>query len=1313
MTVTRASFRSCTEAPTSRWSDSASGSRCLRQERDSTLNSISAHLANIVSLRFDSNVARLQAGDFDGLTGMQELEIYSNTGLSSLPAGIFDELTALTLLYLSSNALSSVPAGVFDQLTALRELHLSTNTLSSLPAGVFDRLTNLVTLDLHRNGLTSLSAGIFDELTALEILLLELNNLTTLPDNIFQNLTNLTQLGLDANPNSVNPVTFRPNANAGPDRTVLQGAEVALDGTDSVNDGPWGTNVTYRWVKTGGPDVTLSDAAAAMTAFTAPKAGDPIVFRLTVTGRGGDYRNTDEVAVTVLPTLVSNVGQADAANSDGFEVDSSAWAAQGFTADAGSPDGYTLSGIGVVVQSVGAGTVTPAVGVYDDNGGEPGALVHRLSLSGTLSGGTLSSGTLAEGTAIFTAPGGATLDAGAKYYVRFAASAGSYNIRLTGSNAEDSVSADGWSIEDNRRGSDGTVTATKLKVAVLGFSDEPGFVSITGLNADWPQMGEQLVATLDDANGGVTNLTWRWRRYDDRTEGWRNISGAHASTYTVTSNDVGRYLQAVASYDDVASDGNTASKTAVNSTAESSTLISNGDEDVHPSYVARPTGDVAFASSFTTGNAHGGYRFAGVHLNIDRSAGGTPKLSIYRSNNPQGWQPGLLLRELTFSSSSDAGEVWETLDPLTLAPNTTYFVVAGVASGGTYEIGVASAGGGESGDFGGSGFSVGDHLHHTVEGVWHVLVIASADEDQYIPVIMAVYGDERPLQVSDLTASSESEDCTDGTDGGATCRITMVDGGGAFYGSIHRSDDTDRVRVPLTSGTTYRIEVRPRKGVDRSLRCTTVTGIYRTDGALVSTDTRVPSRYYSPDADAAQSFTAPDSADFDIGLTANCDTDSISHSSQPTGRYSVIVLDSSVRRSVSEGDTDLPGNTSTTGYLGLHQTVTGSFPHFQGSLGGTRSDSDWFRMDLEAGATYRFPRTGIPAVTVKDEDGNTVWQSTNSQTFTPNYSGTYHLVAEYAERISSNSLRVAREYSVNLEVMPNSGFGTFIVIRWVGEHKEVRALKQVSATAATAESEDCADGNAGGAECSITMVDGGGAFYGNIDRPGDTDRVRVSLTSGTTYTIEVRPRKGVDRSLRCATVTGIYHTDGTLVSTDTSVPSRFFYPNASATQSFTAPDSADFDIGVTANCDTDGISRSSQPTGKYTVAVLDPSVSLSVPEGDTDLPGDTSTTGYLGIHQTVNGRFPYIPAGRGGTRLDPDWFRMDLEAGSSYRFPATGIPAVTVKDEDGTTVWQSEDAQTFTPSYSGTYYLVAEYAEEVPSFGLPIRKYSVDLEVVP
>ena len=67
-----------------------------------------------------------------------------------------------------------------------------------------------------------------------------------------------------------------------------------------------------------------------------------------------------------------------------------------------------------------------------------------------------------------------------------------------------------------------------------------------------------------------------------------------------------------------------------------------------------------------------------------------------------------------------------------------------------------------------------------------------------------------------------------------------------------------------------------------------------------------------------------------------------------------------------------------------------------------------------------------------------------------------------------------------------------------------------------------------------------GAFYGNIDHSGDTDRVRVFLTSGTTYTIEVRSRKGVDRSLRCTTVTGIYHTDGNLVSADTSIPSRFF-----------------------------------------------------------------------------------------------------------------------------------------------------------------------------
>ena len=51
--VTRASFRSRTEALTTRWSDSSLGSRWLRQERDSTLNSISAIACPVLDTGFN------------------------------------------------------------------------------------------------------------------------------------------------------------------------------------------------------------------------------------------------------------------------------------------------------------------------------------------------------------------------------------------------------------------------------------------------------------------------------------------------------------------------------------------------------------------------------------------------------------------------------------------------------------------------------------------------------------------------------------------------------------------------------------------------------------------------------------------------------------------------------------------------------------------------------------------------------------------------------------------------------------------------------------------------------------------------------------------------------------------------------------------------------------------------------------------------------------------------------------------------------------------------------------------------------------
>ena len=44
---------------------------------------------------------------------------------------------------MDANDLSSLPSGIFDELTALEKLGLGHNDLSSLPSGIFDKLTAL------------------------------------------------------------------------------------------------------------------------------------------------------------------------------------------------------------------------------------------------------------------------------------------------------------------------------------------------------------------------------------------------------------------------------------------------------------------------------------------------------------------------------------------------------------------------------------------------------------------------------------------------------------------------------------------------------------------------------------------------------------------------------------------------------------------------------------------------------------------------------------------------------------------------------------------------------------------------------------------------------------------------------------------------------------------------------------------------------------------------------------------------------------------------------------------------------------------
>ncbi|MXZ05044.1 MAG: T9SS type A sorting domain-containing protein, partial [Rhodothermaceae bacterium] len=217
---------------------------------------------------------------------------------STLPAGIFDELTSLDWLDLKGNDFSTLPAGIFDELASLTELELDGNDLSTFPAGIFDELASLTRLELWYNDLSTLPGGIFDELTELP-----------LKDSGYFSAPGLS---LESNPGA----PFRPVVNAGTDLTVQPGAAVAISGSVT---GPWGDLVRWDWIQVDGPgsDVPISGALpltggdTAMPSFTAPTVEGELYFKLVAApghegtpseAFGHAYSAPDWVTVTVSNT---------------------------------------------------------------------------------------------------------------------------------------------------------------------------------------------------------------------------------------------------------------------------------------------------------------------------------------------------------------------------------------------------------------------------------------------------------------------------------------------------------------------------------------------------------------------------------------------------------------------------------------------------------------------------------------------------------------------------------------------------------------------------------------------------------------------------------------------------------------------------------------------------------------------------------------------------------------------------------------------------------------------------------------------------
>ena len=92
-----------------------------------------------------------------------------------------------------------------------------------------------------------------------------------------------------------------PRAEAGPDQTVNENAEVTLDGSGSSD--PNSDALTYSWSQDSGPSVTLSDAAAESPMFEAPTVTGQTELDFTLTVRDGTDPASDTVTITVRNSI--------------------------------------------------------------------------------------------------------------------------------------------------------------------------------------------------------------------------------------------------------------------------------------------------------------------------------------------------------------------------------------------------------------------------------------------------------------------------------------------------------------------------------------------------------------------------------------------------------------------------------------------------------------------------------------------------------------------------------------------------------------------------------------------------------------------------------------------------------------------------------------------------------------------------------------------------------------------------------------------------------------------------------------------------
>jgi hypothetical protein len=341
---------------------------------------------------------------------------------------------------------------------------------------------------------------------------------------------------------------------------------------------------------------------------------------------------------------------------------------------------------------------------------------------------------------------------------------------------------------------------------------------------------------------------------------------------------------------------------------------------------------------------------------------------------------------------------------------------------------------------------------------------------------------------------------------------------------------------------------------------------------------------------------------------------------------------------------DVGGDAAHANLLPLDSKVAAKIDYF--------GDRDWFKVSLQELTTYTISLLGAKT------GGGTL----------PIYSYSAHNLSLWDPKANGGA---GAEIELNAMNTDKADFAAMLPVTHSGDYYlSVYADSQIGSytLGVTTYSHDDYYGD----QAHAAAVAANGTINGHFDYGGDVDMFKVRLEAGKTYTFELAPGSGIPyASLQVADGSG------------TTVVRGSFNEAGHETAVVVAPAAGDY--YVSASYDYPASSQ-----GTY---------QLIMKEASDDYGGSTQNSGKLALGGSVSG---VIEVGN-----DHDWFAVNLQAGTAYRFllelgDNAGYGSLALHDASGKQVSLFDTGYNhgrllmWTPGTSGTYFVdVSDLAANV------------------